>query len=231
MNRRVTAGELVGSIAHELRQPLAAIVASAGAGQNWLKQNMLSFDEARRAFQNIVKDAHRADEVIENVRGMFKKTSSPHEPLDVNEALEQVLAHVQRRLDVDNISLTKVLASDPAPVVLGDRVQLQQVFLNLVMNAIEAMNDLKSRSHYLELRTEIDDARVLVSMGDSGPGISEEKITKIFAPFYTTKPDGMGMGLSICQSIIEAHGGRLTARAGKYVGLVVEVELPLQPDR
>ncbi len=165
MNCRATAGELVGSIAHELKQPLAAIVASAGAGQNWLKQNVLSFDEARRAFQNIAKDAHRADEVIENVRAMFKKQSSPHEPLDVNEALEQVLAHVQRRLDLDNISLTKVLASDPAPVVLGDRVQLQQVFLNLVMNAIEAMNDLKSRSHYLELRTEIDDDRVVVTVG------------------------------------------------------------------
>jgi signal transduction histidine kinase len=227
MNRRATAGELVGSIAHELRQPLAAIVASAGAGQNWLKQNVPSFDEARRAFQNIAKDAHRADDVIENVRAMFKKKSSPHQPLDVNDALEQVVAHVQRRLDVDNISLTKVLASDPVPVVLGDRVQLQQVFLNLVMNAIEAMNDLKSRSHYLELRTEIDDERVVVSVGDSGPGISEESIAKIFAPFYTTKPEGMGMGLSICQSIIEAHGGRLKARAGKYVGLVVEVELPL----
>ena len=105
MNRRATAGELVGSIAHELKQPLAAIVASAGAGQNWLKQNVLSFDEARRAFQNIAKDAHRADEVIENVRGMFKKTSSPHEPLDVNEALEQVLAHVQRRLRISTTSV------------------------------------------------------------------------------------------------------------------------------
>jgi signal transduction histidine kinase len=227
MNRRATAGELIASIAHELRQPLAAIVASAGAGQNWLKQNVLSFDEARRAFQNIVKDAHRADEVIENVRAMFKKNPSAHEPANINEAVERVLAHVQRRLDVDKISLTKILATDPPPVVLGDHVQLQQVFLNLVMNAIEAMNDLRSRAHYLELRTEIDDERVLVTVGDSGPGINAENIAKIFAPFYTTKPEGMGMGLSICQSIIESHGGRMTARNGKYVGIVIQVELPL----
>jgi len=95
------------------------------------------------------------------------------------------------------------------------------------MNAIEAMNDLRSRTHYLELRTEIDNDRVLVTVGDSGPGVSEENIAKIFAPFYTTKPEGMGMGLAICQSIIEAHGGRMTARNGKYVGIVVQVELPL----
>jgi signal transduction histidine kinase len=227
MNRRATAGELAGSIAHELRQPLAAIVAAASAGQNWLQRNVPNFDEAKLAFQTIVRDAYRADGVIENVRAMFKKQPSSREPVDVNAAVEQVLAHVQRRLATDKITLIKVLASDPQPIVVADQVQLQQVFLNLVMNAIEAMGELKSRSHYLQLRTEIDDTRVLVTVEDSGPGADQNSINQMFTPFYTTKPDGMGMGLSICQSIIEAHGGRITARSGKHWGLVVEVELPL----
>jgi signal transduction histidine kinase len=227
MNRRATAGELAGSIAHEVRQPLAAIVAAASAGQNWLQRNVPNFDEARHAFQNIVRDAYRADGVIENVRAMFKKKALPHEPVDVNEALQQVLAHVQRRLEAEKITLIKVFASDPSPLVMADRVQLQQVFLNLVMNAIEAMSGVKSRSHYLQLRTEIDDNRVLVTVEDSGPGIGQKSSKEMFAPFYTTKPEGMGMGLSICQSIVEAHGGRITAKAGQHWGLVVEVELPL----
>ena len=128
MNRRAAAGELAGSIAHELRQPLAAIVAAAGAGQNWLQRNVPNFDEAKQAFQTIVRDAYRADGVIENVRAMFKKKPSPRKPVDVNEAIEQVLAHAQRRLETDKITLIKVLASDPPPIVLADRVQLQQVF-------------------------------------------------------------------------------------------------------
>ena len=227
MNRRATAGELAGSIAHELRQPLAAIVAAAGAGQNWLQRNVPNFGEARQAFQTIVRDAYRADGVIENIRAMFNKKPSPREPADVNDALQQVLAHVQRRLESDNIALVKVLASDPLPIVMADGVQLQQVFLNLVMNAIEAMGELKSRSHYLQLRTEIDDSRVLVTIEDSGPGIGQKSAKEIFAPFYTSKPEGMGMGLSICQSIVEAHGGRIAVRAGQHWGLVVEVELPL----
>jgi signal transduction histidine kinase len=218
---------LAGSIAHELRQPLTAIVAAASAGQNWLQRNVPNFDEAKQAFQTIVRDAYRADGVIENVRAMFKKKPSPRERVHVNAAIEQVLAHVQRRLETDKITLIKVLASDPLPIVVADQVQLQQVFLNLVMNAIEAMGELKSRSHYLQLRTEIDDTRVLVTVEDSGPGADQNTINQVFTPFYTTKPDGMGMGLSICQSIIEAHGGRITARPGQHWGLVVEVELPL----
>jgi signal transduction histidine kinase len=227
MNRRATAGELTGSIAHELRQPLAAIVAAASAGQNWLQRNVPNFEEARQSFQTIVRDAYRADGVIENVRSMFNKKSSPREPVDVNGAVQQVLAHVQRRLENDNITLIKVLASEPIPIVLADRVQLQQVLLNLVMNAIEAMGELKSRAHYLQLRTEIDGARVLVTVEDSGPGADQKSINQMFAPFYTTKPEGMGMGLSICRSIVEAHGGRIAATPGRHWGIMVEVELPL----
>ena len=119
MNRRATAGELAGSIAHELRQPLAAIIASASAGQNWLQRKVPNFDEAKQAFQSIVRDAYRADGVIENVRAMFKKKPSPREPVDINEALEQVLAHVQRRLEIDKINLIKVLASNQPPIVSG----------------------------------------------------------------------------------------------------------------
>jgi signal transduction histidine kinase len=226
MNRRATAGALAGSIAHELRQPLAAIVAAASAGQNWIQQKVPDFGEVKQALNSIVKDAYRADGVIENIRAMFKKQPAPRGPVDVNEAVEQVLAHVHRRLETEKITLIKVLASDPTPIILADRVQLQQVFLNLVMNAIEAMGELKSRAHYLQLRTEVDDSRVLVSVEDSGPGVDKKDIRRMFAPFYTTKPEGMGMGLSICQSIVEAHGGRITANAGKHWGIVVEVELP-----
>jgi signal transduction histidine kinase len=231
MNRRATAGELAGSIAHELRQPLTAIVAAASAGQNWLQRSVPNFDEARQAFQTIVRDAHRADGVIENVRAMFKKKPVPREQVDVNDALQQVLAHVQRRLESDNVALIKVLESDPPPIVMADRVQLQQVFLNLIMNAIEAMSELRSRSHYLQLRSEVDGSRVLVTVEDSGPGVDQESIKRMFAPFYTTKPEGMGMGLSICQSIVEAHGGRITARPGRHWGIVMEVELPLYTEQ
>ena len=227
MNRRATAGELAGSIAHELKQPLAAIIASASAGQNWLERKVLNFDEANRAFQRIVGDAHRADDVIENVRAMFKKQPAPQAPFDINEVLVQVLAHVRHLLEIDKINVVKTLVENPAPIVLGDRVQLQQVLLNLVTNSIEAMSELKIHSHYLQLRTEVDGSRVIVTVEDSGAGVAENDIGKIFTPFYTTKPDGMGMGLSICQSIIECHGGRLAARAGKHWGLVVQVELPL----
>jgi signal transduction histidine kinase len=226
MNRRATAGALAGSIAHELRQPLAAIVAAASAGQNWLQRKVPDFEEAKLAFNTIVKDAYRADGVIENIRAMFKKKPSPHEPVDVNEVVEQVLAHVRRRLETEKITLIKMFASDPPPVVTADQVQLQQVFLNLVMNAIEAMSELKGRSHYLQLRTEIDDLRVLVTIEDSGPGVDKKHLSQMFAPFYTTKSEGMGMGLSICQSIVEAHGGRITVQTGQHWGLVVEVELP-----
>jgi signal transduction histidine kinase len=226
MNRRATAGALAGSIAHELRQPLAAIVAAASAGQNWLQRKIPDFDEARQAFDNIVKDAYRADGVIENIRAMFKKQPAPREPFDINEAVEQVLAHIHRRLETEKITLIKVFASDPPPVVRVDGVQLQQVFLNLVMNAIEAMTELKGRSHYLQLRTEVDDSRVLVTVEDSGPGVDKKDINRMFTPFYTTKAEGMGMGLSICQSIVEAHGGRITAKPGQHWGIIVEVELP-----
>ena len=227
MNRRATAGELAGSIAHELKQPLAAIIASASAGQNWLERKVINFDEANRAFQRIVGDAHRADDVIENVRAMFKKQPAPQAPFDINEVLVQVLAHVRHLLEIDKINVVKTLVENPAPIVLGDRVQLQQVLLNLVTNSIEAMSELKIHSHYLQLRTEVDGSRVIVTVEDSGAGVAENDIGKIFTPFYTTKPNGMGMGLSICQSIIECHGGRLAARTGKHWGLIVQIELPL----
>jgi signal transduction histidine kinase len=228
MNRFATAGELSASIAHEIRQPLAAISASGQAGLSWLKRQVPNLDEARNALEMVIKESHHADDVIKGVRAMFKHESTARTEVNLNEVIQQVLAVTARSIDSNNVVLETSLTDDVLPLVTADPVQLQQVILNLVMNAVEAMSHTGHGVRALRLRTEVDHsaATVLLRVADSGPRVDPEVVKKMFQPFFTTKASGMGMGLSICQTIVEAHGGRLTVAPNNPHGMEFQITLP-----
>jgi signal transduction histidine kinase len=230
-NRVTTAGALTASIAHEIRQPLTAIVSSASAGLNFLRQKTPDLVEVRDALQQIVNEGHRADSVIVNLRAMFRKDVSRRVPCDVNALIRQVLALADRQVQVAGVTVLSRLAETPPSIVTGDPVQLQQVFLNLMMNAMEAMGDTPRDRRFLEVTTRPERDKIWISFEDWGPGIDDETLGHIFDPFFTTKPGGMGMGLSICKSIIEAHDGRLTATRRPGGGAAFLICLPLQGTR
>ena len=227
LNRVATVGELTASIAHEIKQPLTAMVTHGGAGLRWLQNKIPDLNEARLALQRIVSEGHRADAIITNIRAMFSHESTPRVLVDVNEVVQQVLALVTHRIGANNIALETNFAKKTVPYVRADPVQLQQVILNLIMNAVEAMDVSADRARVLRLRTEVDPSDfVLITIADTGPGIDPNIADKIFQPFFTTKPGGMGMGLAVCKSIIEAHEGRLTAAPGEPRGAVFQISLP-----
>ena len=226
MNRVATAGELSSSIAHEIKQPLAAMVIRASAGLRWLMRDTPDLDEARAAFRAIVSSGHRVAEVIESVRAMYKKNSQDRVPVDLDDLIQNVLGLMRVELEKKKIIVQNELPG-PIPSVMGHGGQLQQVILNLIRNAGEAMDAVSNRERVLRVRSAIHNTNeVLVSIEDSGPGIDPENINRIFQPFYTTKSDGMGMGLAICRSIIEAHEGRLWVSAGIQHGSVFRFTLP-----
>jgi PAS domain S-box-containing protein len=227
VTRVTTLGELTASIAHEVNQPLAAVVNAAGACLRWLDGSTPNLDEARRAAEWVIKEGNRAAEVIRRVRALAKNAEPQKEPLDVNGVINEVIALVQRELATRHIRWRMELA--PAlPIVLADRVQLQQVIINLVMNGVEAMESIADRPHELIVRSHQDEAqRVVVAIVDSGVGIFAEGADKLFNAFFTTKSGGMGMGLSICRSIIEAHGGRLSAVNNTGPGARFQFSLPV----
>jgi C4-dicarboxylate-specific signal transduction histidine kinase len=226
VTRVTTLGELTASIAHEVNQPLSAVVTNAEACLLWLDRGTPNLDEARRSVEWIIKDGNRAGEVIRRVRALSKKADTQKAPLDINDVVNEVIALVQRELFSHRVSPRMELA--PAlGVVLADRVQLQQVIINLVMNGIEAMQAVTDRPRELVLRSHQDDAhQVLVSVKDCGVGISSENADRLFDAFFTTKSAGMGMGLSICRSIIEAHGGRVWAEPNLPHGASFHFTLP-----
>jgi C4-dicarboxylate-specific signal transduction histidine kinase len=226
VTRVTTLAELTVSIAHEVNQPLAAVVTNAEACLRWLDREIPNLDEARRAVQWIIKDGHRAAEVIRHVRTLTNKTDTRKAPLDINDIVNEVIVLVQRELFRHRVSLWAELA--PAlPVVLADRVQLQQVILNLVMNGIEAMQPVTGRPRQLVIRSDRNEARqVLVAVEDCGVGISAENAERLFNAFFTTRSGGMGMGLAICRSIIEAHGGRMSAANNGGPGATFQFTLP-----
>ena len=228
---RVTAlGELAASIAHEVNQPLAAVVANAAAALRWLDRDTPNLQEARSALASIVDDGNRAGEVIQRVRGLVSKTADQKAPLDINAVVNEVVTLLHRELFSHRIVLRKDLAPALAPV-LGDRIQLQQVILNLVINAIEAMQPVTDRPRKLAIRTHQDDAhQILVTVTDSGVGLAVPNADRLFAPFFTTKSDGMGMGLSICRSIVESHGGRLSASINVGPGATFQFSLPMHQE-
>jgi signal transduction histidine kinase len=224
--RLMTMGELTASIAHEVNQPLSAIVTNGSVGLGWLAKAQPNLDEVRAALKSIVDDGRRASEVIASVRGMFRKDSRERRPIGVNDLVRQVLALVHGELESQQVLLQTDLFEE-IPEVTADPVQLQQVFLNLVVNAIEAMRSNTDRRRSLLVKSQLHEGRdVLVSVADSGPGIEAEKMDRIFEAFFTTKSQGMGMGLSICRSVVEAHNGRLWASAREPHGTVFHVQLP-----
>jgi signal transduction histidine kinase len=228
IGRVLITGELAATIAHEVNQPLTAMVANANAARRMLGAGDENLGEAREAIEDIVKDAHRASAVVARIRALLKKGSNRREPLAINTAIEEVVGIVSGDLMKQRVSLRIVLA-DELPSVEADRVEIQQVLLNLLMNAVEAMGRVEDprRNHDLTLRSSRDQAGdVLVEVKDSGTGISAENLERIFEPFYTTRPEGMGMGLSICRTIVEAHGGRLWAESNDDQGATLRLVLP-----
>jgi PAS domain S-box-containing protein len=224
--RVTTLGELTASIAHEVNQPLAAIVTNGQACLRWLGHDPPHLGEARGAVKRIVSDADRAGEVIRRVRDLSRKTVPQKARLSLNEVVNDVVLLVRREVLTHRVSLRLELA--PAlPSVLGDRVQLQQVIINLMINAIQAMEPVTGRPRELLIRSQTHEAdQVLVAVQDSGIGIDAENLGRLFGTFFTTKPDGMGMGLSICRSIIEAHGGKIWVSRNASPGVTVQFTLP-----
>jgi PAS domain S-box-containing protein len=222
VNRVATMGQLTASIAHEVKQPITAAVTSADAGLRWLAARPPDLEEVRNAFDDVVRAGTRAGEVIDHIGALIKKVAARNADLDVNETILETIALTRSEMQQHRVLLQTELA-DGLPRIWGDRVQLQQVLLNLIMNAIEAMGEVSEGSRELLIGTSAHAPDgVIVAVRDSGPGLKPESLEHLFDPFYTTKPAGMGMGLSICRSITEAHGGRLWATANSPRGAVFQ---------
>jgi PAS domain S-box-containing protein len=229
-NRAATMGQLTASIAHEVQQPIAAVVTYAAAASRWLGVRPPNLDELRQALDGIVYEAMRAGGIVSGIRDLVKKAPPRKDRVDINEAVREVIELTRGEAAKNDVSVLTVLG-DGLPLVLGDRVQLQQVMLNLIVNAIEAMNATSEGPRALLVSTATDSSMgVLIAVSDSGPGLPADGINHVFDPFYTTKESGLGMGLSICRSIIDAHGGQLSAKPNVPSGAVFQFSLPAHAD-
>jgi C4-dicarboxylate-specific signal transduction histidine kinase len=225
---RVTAmGELAASIAHEVTQPLTGIVTNGNACLHWLATAPPNVEKARTTVERIIRDSNLASEVIHNVRTLVKKEPPHHEPVGLNDLIYRTLTLASAEITWHRVELQTELADD-LPSVLGDRVQLQQVVLNLIINAVEAMSSITGRARVLTIRSEWREGpdTVAIAVGDSGVGLDPERAERLFDAFFTTKPEGMGMGLSICRTIISSHGGRLSNANNAEHGATFEFTLP-----
>jgi signal transduction histidine kinase len=224
--RLITMGQLTASIAHEINQPLAAIITNADACLLWLEADRQDLEEARQAATRIVRNGHRAGDIIKSIRALARKSAPEMVSLDLNDVIREVIVLMGAEFRRHGIRVQTSLSSD-LDSVLGDRVQLQQVVLNLIMNGIEAMADPMHGQRWLRIRSaNHESSGVLVAVEDSGPGLDQAQADRFFEAFVTTKPGGMGMGLSICRSIIDAHGGRLWASPNLPNGAVFQFTLP-----
>lgn len=223
------AGQMAASIAHEINQPLNAIVTNGSAGLRWLSNPTPDhLEEVRTALERIIREGNRASQVIHDIRAMFKNDGQERASLDVNQLIREVLALLDSELRSGQVLVQTELVPEPLPA-LADRVQLQQVIANLITNAMEAMSTVSDRARILRLTSAISKPDgVLISVEDSGPGIDRENLDRVFHPFFTTKLQGMGMGLAICRSIVESHSGNLSASAAYPHGAVFRVVLPIE---
>ena len=228
MSRLTTMGELAASIAHEVRQPLTGLVGSGNACLRYLDADPRDIVSARRAVERMISDAFRASEVIDRIRAMAKKSPERRDRLSINDIVSETIALVSMDLQRSAVSLNTEL-SDNLPPIVGDQVQLQQVILNLIMNAKDAMTAVPKGSRELSISTErVAPDTVVVAVRDSGPPIDSAKIDEMFEAFYSTKPKGMGLGLTISRSIIEAHHGRLWAVPNQPRGAIFQFTLPVE---
>ncbi|RZN25589.1 AAA family ATPase [Bradyrhizobium sp. Leo121] len=229
MNRVSMMGELAASLSHEILHPIATARNNARAGMRFLEMNPPNLDETREALACVVRDTDRAKDIVGRMRDHIKKAPLRKERFDLNSATNEVIVLAQSVIHRNGVSVQTLLADGVVPV-LGDRIQLQQVLLNLILNAAEAMGSVEEGARELLISTEQDQAGALVAVRDSGPGIDPQHLDRVFDAFYTTKSSGTGMGLSICRSIIHAHGGKLWAEANEPRGAVFQFTLPADND-
>jgi signal transduction histidine kinase len=230
VNRLSMMGELTASLAHEILHPIATARNNARAALRFLDKRPPNMIEVRGALESIVRDADRGKDIVDRVRDHVKKAPPRNDRFDLNSAIGEVIEMVLAAIDKNRVSVHTSLAPNLTSIS-GDRVQLQQVIMNLVLNAVEAMGSVEEGARTLRVSTGRDgDGGILVAVRDSGPGIDPEHLQKVFERFYTTKDSGVGMGLAICRSIIEAHGGRLWAEPNQPRGAVFQFTLPAQED-
>lgn len=225
-NRVASIGQLSASIAHEVNQPIGAALSNASAALHWLSKEPPDLEKARQALNRIFANGNRASEVIDRMRALLKKAPRRKEDVDINGAILEVIALTRGEVVKNGISMQSHLV-ESLPLIQGDRVQLQQVIMNLIINAVEALSSVHEGARELVITTgKGEPDGVLVVVRDSGPGLSSAGLDRIFEAFYTTKTGGLGMGLSICRTIIEAHGGRLWATAAQPQGATFQFTLP-----
>jgi C4-dicarboxylate-specific signal transduction histidine kinase len=222
-----TLGEMSASIAHEVNQPLAGIVTNGEAGLRWLGRQEPELGEVRGAMERIISDAKRASEVVQRLRALARKAPVKKLPLDLNDVIGESIALLQRQIQDHRVALKTDLARD-LPPVLADRIELQQVIINLMVNGMQAMEPVTDIPRRLIVRSSVEADHVLVVVQDSGVGLQPGAVARLFTPFFTTRGDGMGMGLSICRSIVESHGGRIWASSNDGPGATFRFALPLR---
>jgi two-component system sensor kinase FixL len=222
-------GEMTAALAHELNHPLGSILNNANAARRYLAQDNPDLDEIRDIISDIISEDRRANEVMQRVRGLMKKTDVGLAPVKINDIIEEVIKLTHSELVIDNVSLSKQLAKGLAPVA-GERIQLQQVFINLIINAIDAMRTSQTKAlHISTVQQDADTVRICVR--DSGAGFTDEQKGSLFKPFFTTKKEGLGMGLSVTRTIIKSHGGDICAENNQDIGASFFITLPVHKER
>jgi C4-dicarboxylate-specific signal transduction histidine kinase len=229
INRVTAMGELTASLAHEVNQPIAAAVTDSSTCLRWLTRDEPDLEEARLAASRMVKDAARASEIINRIRSLFKRGTPQRELVDVNEVIREMLVLLRSQAIRYSISM-RTEQSESLPRIMGDRVQLQQVLMNLIINAIEAMKDMDGPRELTVKSQKAEDEQVMVTVSDTGVGLPAQQADQIFNAFFTTKPEGTGMGLRISRSIVESHRGRLWADGNSSRGASFHLTLPSKPD-
>ena len=230
-NKLMSVEAIIASIAHEVRQPLTAITTNAAAARRFFERTPRAVEEIRLALDRVISNTHRASEVFDGIRALFGKVGQGRQSIDLNAVTREALQSVRAELREHGVVTETDLAAE-LPYIEAHKGQLQEVIINLVHNAIDAMNTTADRSKMLRIKTQLHDSdAIIVAVEDSGPGIDPQRLDDIFDAFFTTKTDGMGLGLAICRRIIESHGGHLTARSDGKTGAQFQFVLPVEPQK